>query len=97
MFMRMIAWHIGTETGFSVSFGKEGRFMKNHLDAEDYKRILETYPDYKTENIWMALFQLTGLFSRFAGQVSDKLHFELNCPESENVFKYLRQQYAERK
>ena len=28
MFMKMIEWYIGTETNFSVSFGKAGKFMK---------------------------------------------------------------------
>lgn len=97
MFMRMIAWYIGTETGFSVSFGKEGRFMKNHLDEDDYNQILKTYPDYKIENIWNSLFLMTDLFSQHAARVSDSMQFKLNCLESENVKKYLHQQYAEQK
>jgi aminoglycoside 6-adenylyltransferase len=42
--MRMIAWFIGVETEFSVSFGNSGKMMKKWLDKESYSKILKTYP-----------------------------------------------------
>ena len=95
MFMCMIAWYIGTKTGFSVSFGNKGKMMRAHLEENEYNRILETYPDYKTENIWNALFLMTDLFSQYASRVSDRLKFKQNHRESENVRNYLHRQYAE--
>jgi aminoglycoside 6-adenylyltransferase len=92
MFMRMIEWYIGTETKFSVSFGKDGKFMKEYLDENAYKAILETYPDYKSENIWNSLFKMTELFSKYANHVSRELVYKYNPDEQENVKKYLNQQ-----
>jgi aminoglycoside 6-adenylyltransferase len=97
MFMRMIAWFIGTQTGFSVSVGKEGKFMKNHLDKESYERILKTYPDHQAENIWNAIFLMTSLFSQYALWVSEKLQFTPNLQEAEGVMEYLLGQYAGRR
>jgi len=97
MFMQMIAWYIGTETGFSVSFGNKGKRMRSHLNETEYNRILETYPDYKLENMWIAIFLMMDLFSGYADRVSERLQFKQILIESENVRKYLRQQYAERK
>jgi aminoglycoside 6-adenylyltransferase len=97
MFKCMIAWYIGTKTGFSVSFGYKGKLMRLHLEENEYNRILETYPDYKTENIWNALFLMTDLFSQYSIKVSDHLKIKLNLNESENVRHYLQRQYAERK
>jgi aminoglycoside 6-adenylyltransferase len=96
MFMRMIAWYIGTETGFSISFGKEGKNMKDHLDKHAYQRILETYPDYKIDNIWSSLFLMTDLFSLYTVKVSDFMQFRQNHSEFENVTKFLIQQFTER-
>ncbi len=94
MFMRMIEWYIGTETNFSVSFGKAGKFMEKHLTAEDYAQVLATYPDFQIENIWKSLFTMTSLFSNYAKQVADNLQFRQNMEEQENAKEYLLQQFA---
>jgi aminoglycoside 6-adenylyltransferase len=97
MFMQMIAWYIGTETGFSVSFGNKGKRMRSHLSETEYNRILETYPDYKSENIWNAIFLMMDLFPEYADRVSERLQFKQPPGEPEKVKKYLLQQYAESK
>ena len=97
MFMRMIEWYIGTETKFSVSFGKSGKFMEKYLSAEDYARILTTYPDFQIENIWKSLFAMTSLFSNYAKQVADNLQFRQNMEEQDNAKEYLLRQFAEEK
>src|SRR5437762_7444046 len=45
MFMRIVEWYVGITTGFSVSFGKGGRFINKYLPEAVYDRILETYSD----------------------------------------------------
>ncbi len=97
MFMRMVEWYIGTETKFSVSFGKAGKFMEKYLSTEDYKQILATYPDFQIENIWKSLFTMTNLFSNYAKQVADNLQFRQNIEEQENVKEHLRRQFAKEK
>jgi len=97
MFMRMIEWYIGTETKFSVSFGMSGKMMKTHLDQKEYKKILKTYPDYKIKNIRKSLFLMTDLFSKYAEQVSEILHYDYNQDEYMIVKEYLHWQSSERK
>ena len=93
MFMRMIAWYIGVETEFSVSFGNEGKMMKKYLDKESYSKILKTYPDYGIKNIWHSLFIMTSLFGKYAVHVSRKLQFNYNIAEQVNVEEWLHQQH----
>ena len=97
MFMKMIEWYIGTETNFSVSFGKAGKFMKKHLPGTLNEKILSTYSDHQTENNWKSLFAMTELFGQLAVIVADKLKFRYNTEEEKNVKYYLRQAYEERK
>jgi aminoglycoside 6-adenylyltransferase len=89
MFMKMIAWHIGINTSFSVSFGKSGRFMKKHLSGPVYEDIMSTYADGNTENIWNALFRMADLFAGFAKEVAECLGFYYNLAEEQQVRKYL--------
>ncbi|HTB26444.1 MAG TPA: aminoglycoside 6-adenylyltransferase [Puia sp.] len=90
MFMRMIEWYIGTETGFSVSFGQSGKMMKRYLDKQAYKKILTTYPDYKIKNIRDSLFIMMEIFNKYATHVAEKLKFKYDHDEHKNVFEFLR-------
>ena len=97
MFMSIIEWRIGCDTNFSVSFGKEGKFMDKYLSTHEYNSILTTYADYKAENTWISLFVMTTLFSKFAIHVADKLYFNYNYEEQKNTIEYLHQQYQLRR
>jgi len=97
MFMRMIEWYIGTETGFSVSFGHSGKMMKNYLDKRAYKKILTTYPDYKIRNIRGSLFIMMRIFNEYAIHVAKKLKFKYDHEEYENVLEFLQRQFSEKK
>jgi len=93
MFMKIIGWHIGVSTNFSVSLGKDGKYMRQYLSEKEYKSILETYADYKTKNIWKSLFLMIELFSAFANDVSENLSFKYNQEEQLNTVAWLREQY----
>jgi len=97
MFLKIIEWYIGIETNFSVSFGLHGKFMKEHIHATLYNKILSTYPDHKAENIWNSLFIMTELFSELANNIAASLHFKYNTEEELNVKKYLKEIYEQSK
>ncbi len=97
MFMRMIEWYIGTETGFSVSFGQSGKMMKRYLDKNAYKKILATYPDYKAKNIWDSIFIMMEIFDKYAMHVAEKLKFKYDHEEHENVLEFLQRQQSGKK
>jgi aminoglycoside 6-adenylyltransferase len=97
MFMKLIAWKIGTENEFSVSFGKAGRFMSGFLTRDFYGDVLKTYSDAEPENNWRALFKMTELFEQISGEVSVRLNFQIDKSEQINTIGYLRQLYINRK
>lgn len=90
MFMLMIEWFIGTETNFSVSFGKSGRNVKKFVSPELYERILETYADSHIENIWRSLFNMAEIFSELAIRTANALSFKYDFIEDEKVTRYLK-------
>jgi aminoglycoside 6-adenylyltransferase len=94
MFLKMIEWHIGIETGFTISFGKSGKNMKPHLSRGLYKRILLTYPNAKPGKIWKSLFIMTEIFSDLAKKNAAELNFTYNLDEENKVKKYLKWAYS---
>jgi len=93
MFMKIVEWYIGTETNFSVAFGKGGKFMCRHLPAELYSKILLTYSDHHAENNWKSLFLMVELFGQLARDIATKLKFQYN-PEEKNAIVYLKLCYG---
>ena len=89
MFLKVIEWHIGIETGFSVPFGKSGKNMQTYLPPALYERIVSTYPDAGAENIWKSVFAMCDIFGDLANKVSGSLSFEYNPDEEHNVKQYL--------
>jgi aminoglycoside 6-adenylyltransferase len=90
MFLKIIEWYIGIETGFSVSFGKGGKNMQAYLSPVLYDKILLTYPDANSGNVWKALFIMTDIFSELANKISRNLGFAYNSIEDYNVKEYLK-------
>lgn len=90
MFMRIVDWYIGTETGFSVSTGKGGKFLQKYLQPELYNKILLTYSDANIERSKHSLLVMTELFSPLAKQTARKLGFIYNLDEESNVMEYLK-------
>ncbi|MFD3002810.1 aminoglycoside 6-adenylyltransferase [Pontibacter toksunensis] len=94
VFMQIIEWFIGTETNFSISFGKGGKFMKQYLSSKKYDKILATYSDQHLENNWKSLFLMTELFGELAATIADRLNFQYNLDEQQNVMAYLKASYG---
>ena len=89
MFMRIVEWYIGTETGFSVSAGKGGKFMRKYLRPEIYSKLLLTYPDADIERNKNSLLVMTELFSTLAKHTAQKLGYDYNIDDEVNVMGYL--------
>jgi aminoglycoside 6-adenylyltransferase len=90
MFLKIIEWYIGTKTGFTVSFGKDGRNMRDLISTDLYEKILSTYPDSNTENTWNSLFRMTELFHDLAKKIANRMNFNYNENEAYNVTGYLK-------
>ena len=94
MFLKIIEWYIGTETGFTVSFGNNGKNMQQLISTDLYEKVLSTYPDSSIENIWDSLFQMTELFHDLAKKIAKRMNFNYNEDEAHNVIEYLKFVYA---
>ncbi|QHT69932.1 aminoglycoside 6-adenylyltransferase [Rhodocytophaga rosea] len=93
MFFKMIEWHIGIHTSFSVTFGKAGKKMKEQVEPELYEKILTTYPDANPDNIWKALLVMTALFKDMAKEIERKMNFTYNIQEEQNIMAYIQSAY----
>jgi len=96
IFMKIIAWKIGSENSFSVSIGKAGKYVNRYLAASDFNKLMATYSDRNIEDNWKSLFIMIDLFGQFAEELSIKLKFTYNKEEQMNTLKYLMKQYIER-
>jgi aminoglycoside 6-adenylyltransferase len=95
MFFKIVEWYIGAETDFSISLGNRSKFIEKYLQPALYEKMLATYPDHQLENIWSSLFAMTELFSQLSLIVANRLSFQYNQEEEENVKLYLRQTFGE--
>lgn len=43
--LRMMAWHIGAERGYTFSVGKNYKFIDRYLPLEDWETLLSTYAE----------------------------------------------------
>lgn len=91
MFMKMLAWYVGSKTGFTINPGKSNRFIKNYVSPIMWESILKTYPDADLKNIWDSLVEMTQLFHELALAVADKNGLQYNLREAENVKDYIQQ------
>lgn len=90
MFMKMMEWYIGVNTGFKVSAGKLGKFFKKYLPADIYERFEKTYCDSDYEHFWRAIDEMCGLFRDTALIVGKNLGYIYNFSEDDNMTSYLR-------
>jgi aminoglycoside 6-adenylyltransferase len=94
MFLQLIEWHIGAESGFSDTAGKNGRHIKRCVSPELYQKILLTYPGSKKENVWEALFLMAALFDELATAIAMKLSVFYNSEEGRNAMNYMQCVFA---
>jgi len=80
--MKMLIWYFGVQTDFQKSPGKMGKYFKQYLDSEIWRRLERTYADSQPEHIWESLFVMGDLFRR-TGQYVAK-HFGFNYPEQDD-------------
>lgn len=94
MLKRMLLWKIGAENQFSVSAGKSGKYMRNYLSDETYRRFLDTYGCAEPEEVWERTFRMCSLFQETALEVAGRLGYEYNREEarmSRLFLEYVRQ------
>ncbi|MFE6795965.1 aminoglycoside 6-adenylyltransferase [Paenibacillus chitinolyticus] len=90
MLLKMLEWKVGMDTGFSLSIGKNGKFLKRYLDEESWNKLLLTYENGDYEQVWNALYVTGELFEPVALQVAAEFGYTYPAEEAEKIKPYLR-------
>jgi aminoglycoside 6-adenylyltransferase len=88
--MKMLAWYIGINTGFSCNPGKFGKSFKQHLDQALWELLLATYADADYDRTWESLVNMCELFRRTSRIVAEHFGFEYPADDDKNVSAHLK-------
>ena len=74
--LRMMSWKVGIETGFTLSIGKNYKFLDKYIPEDLWTRLLSTYRMDSYENVWKSLFICHQLFWEVSKEVAELLGFD---------------------
>jgi aminoglycoside 6-adenylyltransferase len=90
MLIKMLEWQIGTETDFSLSIGKCGKYLEKYLSKETWDLLTSTYLNDGYDNIWNSLFICCDLFRESGKLVSKYFGYDYPLEEDRKVTSYLK-------
>jgi len=90
MLMKMLEWQVGIQTNFSLSIGKNSKYLKNYLPSSSWNELMSTYPGGTYEEVWDALFAMGRLFRETALEVAEQLGFEYDSGQDQRVTGFLQ-------
>jgi aminoglycoside 6-adenylyltransferase len=73
--LRMMAWKIGLDHGYSFSVGKNYKFLDRYLPNEDWETLLSTYEENSYITMRRSLFTCYELFRKYSRAVSQSLGY----------------------
>jgi aminoglycoside 6-adenylyltransferase len=73
--LRMMAWHIGAERGYTFSLGKNYKFIDRYLPDEDWGKLLSTYRGDGYSEMWQSLYTYYELFRKYSLAVAERLGY----------------------
>lgn len=86
---KMLTWHIGVQTQFSINPGKYGAYYNRYLSPEMWDQLLATYADADYQRTWDALLVMGDLFRQAALTVGEHFGFEYPHGDDERVSAHL--------
>lgn len=90
--LRMISWKVGIETGFTLSVGKNYKFIDKYISKDLWKSLLSTYKMDSYGHLWESLFKCHELFREVSKEVGKKLNYVY--PEYDaNITRYTQDSY----
>jgi len=89
MLLKMLEWQVGIQTDFSVSTGKNGKYLQKYMTEESWNELLSTYADGSYEDVWRALSAMTQLFRKNALFVAAHFGYEYPHQDDQRVSAYL--------
>ncbi|WP_372008544.1 aminoglycoside 6-adenylyltransferase [Paenibacillus chitinolyticus] len=73
--LRMMAWQIGSEQGYTFSVGKNYKFINRYLPNEDWESLLSTYSESGYPEMWQSLLTCYKLFRKYSKAVAESLDY----------------------
>ncbi|MGE7768789.1 aminoglycoside 6-adenylyltransferase [Peribacillus sp. NPDC096540] len=89
MLLTMLEWKVGIETNFSLSVGKNSKYLKGYIDNDIWDRLMKTYPNGDYEQVWNSLFETIDLFEQVAIEVASNLDYQYPFEDANKVKQYL--------
>lgn len=86
----MIDYYIGTQHGFNLSTGKNGKYFKRYLPPELYAQYAATYSGSDYADIWEAVDTMCDLFHTLTLAVAEYFGFTYRQEEEDGMREYLR-------
>lgn len=88
--LTMLSWMVGTQSGFSLSVGKEFKYLKEYVKPEVWSLLLSTYRMGDYESAWKSLVAACELFKEIAPKVGAALGYTYDLEEAERSFAFIR-------
>ena len=93
--LRMISWKVGIMTKFSLSVGKNYKYIRNYIDEEIWNSILSTYRLDSYEHVWESLFTCLELFRDVSKDVAQRLGY-VYPDYDDKITKYIQTIYNDK-
>ncbi|MED1016815.1 aminoglycoside 6-adenylyltransferase [Bacillus atrophaeus] len=74
--LRMISWNIGIQHNFSLSVGKNYKYIQRYMDEKDWGHLLNTCVGDTYENMWKSLFGCYELFRKYSRTVAAQFNYD---------------------
>lgn len=91
MLIKMLEWKVGLDTDFTLSTGKNGKYLEKYLSKQTWLALMFTYPEGSYDAVWRALFSSSDLFRNISKEVAERLNYEYPHDDDRNVTAYLKQ------
>ncbi len=88
--MKMLAWYVGLQSGFTMNSGYLGKHLQECLEPDLWDMLLATYSDADYAHIWDALMATGQLFRRTAVAVAACFDFQYPFGDDDRVTAHLR-------
>lgn len=85
----MINYYIGSQQGFKLSTGKQGKYFKKYLPPELYAKYATTYSGSNYTDLWDAIDTMCDLFHELALVVAAHFGFTYRQAEEEGMRRYM--------
>ncbi|MHB1153927.1 MAG: aminoglycoside 6-adenylyltransferase [Eubacteriales bacterium] len=86
----MMNYYIGSQHGFNLSTGKEGKYFKKYLSPELYMQYAATYSGSDYTDVWKSIDVICDLFHTLAISVAAHFGFSYRQNEETGIREYFK-------